>query len=1256
MKTRFSKILAIGCCVAVLCTMFSGFVSAHTFETEGYLYAPHGAEPVVENYQWETVNTVVSTEQTAKYFIIHAQTETHSEDLYLSFPEKEGGFRLQSKHEYQETLEVSNVGLFEPDVAVIDYPEEPTNPLVMKGSDGTIVEYSEYEEASQRKFTLVVKKGTEWIISIGSGQIHFGYSTKWLNKDEIVATMVEMPMNYENEAIYNGSQRYCDTNVVGEHFSLTNNDCFSVEDYAYGNIPLFHSNRGYSIWFNMTYPGEANFGCEDDDTISKEKYSITFYGDKLDFFLWTGEPLENLKKYTKITGTSGMTEEWTFGFWTGAAGSAWRGGEGGTQAQTNLKNLLNGYKTRYGFYPEAVYSEGAFADEESAAYLAERNIRNLDWVWTKSESFSTRLQEISKMPVKENGKWTSTGWPLPFSEMGLKFGNYYVHINSQYADASNPSFITYLQNSFLPKWNIGTSGSMLDMNESMSFSGVAWNGLSSIEMHNFNSYYYAKYARELWEENSVGQYKNDFVLFQRSAAAGTQYYVSNFQGDQDSTWAGFKAAIRDMISRSAGGFNLLGADLGGLGGTPSNDLWNRWVVFSVFQPYMRQHGSVIHEPWFHGTVATNNFGKYYYLRKNIVPSIMDAAMQANRTSKPIVKGMMMAYPNDRTLKDIDNQYLFCDDFLVCAVTGGAQEQDGQYYLNVNLPAGNTWYNFFTYEALAGRTEQYTVDAPNNWMPVYLKDGSVKAINLPDSMELMDDESQQQPEHASLLITPPDAQRKTVIYNKDGLSEDFRTYDYTTETYVSTPVNGSTFTVTNKEKEGSSRQIVLALGVAASAVQVDGVDLQRREKEALNGEQHGYHVDVDGLTTIYLPEKWTELTVVKGDAAYEKLNINDVKYKYTTWSQLKDGDITTGVVTPAKDEYFTIDLGSSQNIGRVTLKWLANYMTGYTISVSNNIFDAGTTYKTVTDGDGGIDEWDISATGQYIRITTTSEGTTALAEVEVYGANQYTDVSSAIPVKTDEVSSICPPHDYGNTNGDTCINCGYVRTTVMESVSNGRYVATVQTENGQEIKVGSLLFTNMKGEKIVPDRVGFQQELDTVAEYTVPDRYDDEGIEVTYETISPTLQNPNIGNIGTSIPESDDAQMRFVSRFTRVQENGNEYLVMADGNRYLIKDYGVVLASKPGLDTTSELTTEQAMVLNSANRYVQSVSVMDQQIFYDLCNAYVDMAVVITGIDRLDAEDVDFYSRPYVTVEISDGQEQTLYGDCTYDMYSDRAGK
>lgn len=870
MRKKMARLLVCVCCVAMLFTAFGTLAYAHEIDTSKNASIKH---PVQTGYAWQPVTSVTGTEQQAKYFVIHAKAGEYSEDLYISFPE-EGGFRLQSKHEYQEKLEVSNVGLFEPkSIKTIDYKRESTGAIMMSGTDGTVVRY--LKDGSG--FSLeIYNASNKKIIYITNGQIAFAYN----RKGKILRTMVEMPL-VSKEAMYNGSMRFASANIVGHHFSLTNADCWSAHDYSYGNVPLFHSNRGYSIWFNMTYPGEADMG-----ETNPNKYSVKLDGDKLDFYFWTGEPLDNLRKYTAITGTSGMTEEWTFGFWSGAMSAAFDG-RYHQNAERNMEMLFDEvYKGKYNFYPEAFYGEGKNSQNaNSMRYAQQRGSKVLYWFYPASgySTMSEYLPEMSKpTPIFDaDGKCISTGYPYIYVTPLLKLMNFYSFSETNWYDYSNPSTVEVTRARLWQLWQWGLAGAMIDYGENLSFSGTCFNGLSGMEMHNLNSYYYAMNSNIAWtnyySENTDSG--NDYVLFQRSSVAGAQYWVANFLGDQRSTWDGYQAAIYDMISMGAGGYNLYGGDLGGLGGTPTDDLWNRWVVLSTFSPFMRQHGSDIHMSTKHGITAEENFGKYYYLRKNILPSVMSAAMDANQTSNPIVKGMVMAYPYQLWLGDVNNQYLFCDDFLVCAVTEGAR-----YTQTVYLPSGHTWYNLFTYDKIKGGNKQgVEVEAPANFMPVFVKDGAVKAINLPESMKLMDEMHDKEDaseglefdpateKKPALLITPPDNERSSTIYTKQGMSTDFRTYDYTTETYTSTP-DGSSFTVTSDE-EKSTRRAVVALGVCASEITVDGVKLERLDHmpDYYNSEV-GYYVDLDGLTTIMMPETWEKLTIVKGEVGYTQVRL------------------------------------------------------------------------------------------------------------------------------------------------------------------------------------------------------------------------------------------------------------------------------------------------------------------------------------------------------------------------------------------------
>ena len=958
LKSKLTRFLTIVCCAVILLSCFGGVASAAELGPTWNSNATY--IPVLYGYKWEKVTTVVKTQQNARYFVITAKAGEHTEDLFISFP-AEGGFRLQSLHEVQKQQgltvpEKSHAGLFEPSsIAVIDYVNT-SDGIMMKGSDGTRVTYSQKSDGT---FRLQVSDSTgKNLVAIGSNQISFAYK-----KGVVVRTMVEMPLN-EKEAVMTGGGFMNSINQKGKSLSLTIVDQCGDDEYAYIVVPIYHSTRGYSMWFNMTYYGQQDVGDTDPD-----KYFVTFdseEGVNLDLYLWAGSPTENLKKYTALTGTSGVSPTWTYGYWMGAGGGGWNNTQNpvdtrSNDAYINLENVIEGFKSHYNFYPEAVYVEGSNQSNQTALnYLHGLNIKPIAW-WRGDESLQwmfERLPNTNPFPtVDAKGNILQYGYPYAFNTYLLKnFGIYqFVADNddqqwSSTWDWSNPNAVTAMEAEFENKWHFGVQGSMIDFGEWGLDYGTYANGLTQWQMHNLMSYYYAKGTAQAFSNRWGG----DYVAFLRSGTAGSQYYASNFLGDQHQSWNGYQMQIRALINMAGAGYNLYGGDLGGYAGSRVNaDLWNRWVVLSTFQPYMRQHGVNLTVVWEDmDKLAAKAFGNYYYFRKNIVPTVESAAIDANKTSNSVLKGMLMAYPKQMPLWNSDDQYLFCDDFLVSAVT-----QEYAYTKAVTLPKGSTWYNLFNYKGHKGG-QTINEEAPTSTMPVYVRGGAVKAINLPESMqlgaEMHDNTGDKYEAIPSLLITPPDAERTSTIYVKDGESTDFRTYDSHTEVYTNTPGEGVSFTVTNTA--GSPRQIVLALGVTASSVTVDGTALGRlAQTPDYYNREYGYTVDPDGATTILLPENWKSLTIVKGDAKYKPLKM----YAGTnSIDAMLDDDVTTA---DGGRKSFEVKFDEPSEIDRVVLKWAVGYYDSYDIRYSEDgetwdtIRPDETRESTVENGCGSVDD-------------------------------------------------------------------------------------------------------------------------------------------------------------------------------------------------------------------------------------------------------------------------------------------------------------
>jgi hypothetical protein len=88
----------------------------------------------------------------------------------------------------------------------------------------------------------------------------------------------------------------------------------------------------------------------------------------------------------------------------------------------------------------------------------------------------------------------------------------------------------------------------------------------------------------------------------------------------------------------------------------------------------------------------------------------------------------------------------------------------------------------------------------------------------------------------------------------------------------------------------------------------------------------------------------------------------------------DGEITTRWGSAFGDpQWLAVDLGAAAPLGRVRITWEDAYAKDYELQVSNDGSN-WTTVRRVTDGKGGIDEQEVSATARYVRLLGTRRAT------------------------------------------------------------------------------------------------------------------------------------------------------------------------------------------------------------------------------------------------------------------------------------------
>jgi alpha-D-xyloside xylohydrolase len=145
----------------------------------------------------------------------------------------------------------------------------------------------------------------------------------------------------------------------------------------------------------------------------------------------------------------------------------------------------------------------------------------------------------------------------------------------------------------------------------------------------------------------------------------------------------------------------------------------RWFEYSTFTPLLRVHGELrIREMWTLGddTPAYNAELKFDKLRYAMMPYIYSLAGWTTQNDYTMMRPLVMDFPQDKTARDLPDEYMFGPALLVAPVTE-YKARTKQVYL-----PGGEWYDYWTGKAAAaGRV---AADAPFDEIPVYVRAGSI----------------------------------------------------------------------------------------------------------------------------------------------------------------------------------------------------------------------------------------------------------------------------------------------------------------------------------------------------------------------------------------------------------------------------------------------------------------------------------------------------------------------------------------------------
>lgn len=458
----------------------------------------------------------------------------------------------------------------------------------------------------------------------------------------------------------------------------------------YKPVPFFMSSRGYGMFVHTTSPVTADFG-----NVNAASQTLFVGDDELDLFLFIGTPKEILKEYTAITGRSPVPPLWSFGLWMSRF--SYRSQKEVMAVSDKLrKNKIpcDVIHIDAGWFKKGINCDFEFDKDcfpepkKMTALLNEKGFKISLW----QIPYFTPLNPIFDEVVKK--------------QLYVKDRNGNVCTEDAILDFSNQNTIDWYTKKIKALFRLGVSVIKTDFGEAAPLNGWYASGRSGFFEHNNYPLRYTQLVSKITSEM-----KGEGLVWSRSSWAGGQRTPVHWGGDAEVSDAGMAGSLRGGLSLGLSGFSFWSHDIGGFSGSPKEELFLRWTFFGIFTSHSRVHGFPPREPWEFSKEFSDLFRKMIELRYRLMPYIFTQAALASENGLPLLKAMLLNYPGDPTVWELQDQYMFGDDMLIAPLL-----EENVSERKVYLPEGK-WIDYQTRKIYEG----------NQWVDI--KAGELPGIVL-----------------------------------------------------------------------------------------------------------------------------------------------------------------------------------------------------------------------------------------------------------------------------------------------------------------------------------------------------------------------------------------------------------------------------------------------------------------------------------------------------------------------------------------------
>ena len=232
-------------------------------------------------------------------------------------------------------------------------------------------------------------------------------------------------------------------------------------------------------------------------------------------------------------------------------------------------------------------------------------------------------------------------------------------------DFTNPAAVEWYCGKLRTLLDMGVDCFKTDFGEYIPLDVFYYDGSDPALMHNHYAYLYNKAVFELVKTTRGEQ---NALVFARAASIGSQKFPVHWGGDCQATFESMAEDLRGGLSLCLSGPGFWSHDIGGFTGTPSPQLYKRWIAFGLLSTHSRLHGSDSYRvPWLFDEESVAVLRHFTRLKHRLLPYFLSAARDAHEYGWPVMRAMALEFPADRACRQLDTQYMLGSSLLVAPV-------------------------------------------------------------------------------------------------------------------------------------------------------------------------------------------------------------------------------------------------------------------------------------------------------------------------------------------------------------------------------------------------------------------------------------------------------------------------------------------------------------------------------------------------------------------------------------------------------------